>query len=178
MPYNNCQKIKKDGHRCNKQFRVPSHLWQMKYCPDCETNPKKQKNRRVSESNEIKMREYILALMERIPDVSKVVLYNENEHLVGIEERVENVKDQLDEYKRVIGDIKGNLTRNQQYLRKGITETSKQMREEINLLKDNFSQATEPEVVKLNKYMLILSNRILQLEQKVFAIIEEMGDED
>ena len=150
----------------------------MKFCPDCETNPKKQKNRRVSESNEIKMREYVLALMERIPDVSKVVLYNENEHLTGIEERVETVKDQLDEYTRVIGDIKGNLTRNQQYLHKGITETSKQMREEINLLKDNFSQATEPEVVKLNKYMLILSNRILQLEQKVFAIIEEIGDED
>lgn len=178
MPYNNCQKIKEDGHRCNKQFRVPSHLWQMKFCPDCETNPKKQKNRRVSESNEIKMREYVLALMERIPDVSKLVLYHENEHLTGIEERVETVKSQLDSFTLTVGTLKSIIGSNKTYMHKTINTLSNTMKEELNVIKKDFSQATEPEVVKLNKYMLILSNRILQLEQKVFAIIEEMGDED
>lgn len=178
MPYNNCQKIKEDGHRCNQQFRVPSHLWQLKFCPDCETNPKKTTNRRVAESNEIKMREYILSLMERIPDVSKLVIYHENEHLTGIEERVETVKGEVDEYKRVFGHIKSQLTRSRNYMLKSIEDSHKEMREELHLVKENFNQATEPEVVRINRHMLTLSNRIHQLEQKVFALIEEMGDVD
>ena len=178
MPYNNCQKIKEDGHRCNKQFRVPSHLWVLKFCPECEDNTKLRKNRRVSESNEIKMREYVLSLMERIPDTSKLVIFHENEHLVGIEERVETVKDQLDEYKRVFGDIKGQLTRSRNFMLNSIEDTHREMKEEVNLFKENFNQATEPEVVRINRHLLTLSNRMHRLEQKVFAIIEEIGDED
>ena len=175
MPYNNCQRIKEDGHRCNKQFRVPSHLWQMKFCPECETNPTKQGNRRIAESNEIKMREYVIKLMDLIPDVESLVPYSENKHLTGIEERVESVKGQLDSFTLVIGTLKGSIGTNKTHMHKTINALSNTMKEELNVIKKDFSQATEPEVIKINNYMVILSNRIHKLEKKVFNLIEELA---
>ena len=50
MPYNHCQKIMPDGHRCNKQFYVRTNTsTHLRFCPEHDTG-KKKGNRKMNDA--------------------------------------------------------------------------------------------------------------------------------
>ena len=176
MPYNNCQKIMEDGHRCNKQFRVPSHKWQMKFCPECETNPRHKGNRMNALANDLQIKDYLKALMETYPSVKDIVP-NKTE-IDEIRKVLKSFSDELDGMRIKRREIDRVLSANRTHVSKKLYEYTNIVNEELNSAKKDLLSLTAPESEKLQRQLLTLSNRLTKLEKMLKAIEDDWSDVD
>lgn len=176
MPYNNCQKIMEDGHRCNKQFRVPSHKWKMKFCPECETNPKHKGNRMNALANELQIKDYLRALMKEYPSVKDIV--PNQTQIDEIRKVLKSFSDELDGMRLKRGEIDRVLSANKTHVSKKLYEYGNMVNEELNNAKKDFFSLTAPESEKLQRQLLTLSNRLTKLEKRLKIIEDDWSDVD
>tara|TARA_R100000995_G_scaffold1763_1_gene1196 strand:- start:29998 stop:30531 length:534 start_codon:yes stop_codon:yes gene_type:complete len=176
MPYNNCQKIMEDGHRCNKQFRVPSHKWRLKFCPECETNPRHKGNRMHALASDLEIKEYLVALMKEYPSIKDIV--PSQTQIDEIRKVLKSFSDELDGMRLKRGDIDRVLSANKTHVSKKLNEYSNMVNEELNNAKKDFFRLTEPESEKLQRQLLTLSNRLTKLEKRLKAIEDDWSDVD
>jgi len=165
MPYNNCQKIMEDGYRCNKQFRVPSHKWQMKFCPECETNVKHKGNRMSALASDIKIKDYLLRLMEEYPSVKDIV--PSQTQIDEIRKVLQSFSDEMDRMRLKRGEIDRVLSANKTHVSKKLNEYSNLFNEELNNIRKGLNELTQPESEKLQKHILTLHNRVSKLEKRI-----------
>jgi len=176
MPYNNCQKIMEDGHRCNKQFRVPSHKWKLKFCPECETNPKHKGNRMSALANELQIKDYLRALMKEYPSVKDIV--PNQTQMDEIRKVLKSFSDELDRMRLTRGEIDRLLSANKTHVSKKLNEYSNIINEELNVARSELKELTKPESEKLQRQLLTLSNRLTKLEKRLKVIEDEWSDVD
>ena len=176
MPYNNCQKIMEDGYRCNKQFRVPSHKWNLKFCPDCETNVKHKGNRMSAMGEDLKIKDYLKSLMEEYPSVKDIV--PSQTQIDEIRKILKNFSDELDGMRLKKGEIERVLNANKTNVSKKLLEYSNMVNEELNNARKGLLKMTEPDAIKLEKQIVTLNNRIIKLEKRLQVIEDDWSDVD
>ena len=176
MPYNNCQKILDDGHRCNKQFRVPSHKWQMKFCPECETNPRHKGNRMKALATDLEIKDYLVALMEEYPSVKNIV--PSQTQIDEIQKVLKHFSDEMDKMRIKRGEIDRVLSANKTHISKKLLEYSNMVNEELNNYTKELAALTEPEGQKLQRQILILNNRLGKIEKRLKVIEDDWSDVD
>ena len=165
-----------DGHRCNKQFRVPSHKWKMKFCPECETNPRHKGNRMKNLASDLEIKEYLISLMKEYPSVKDIV--PSQTQIDEIQKVLKHFSDELDTMRLKRGEIDRVLSANKTHVSKKLLEYGNLVNEELNNAAKELAELTEPESQKLQRQMLTLNNRLNKIEKRLKVIEDDWSDVD
>ena len=96
MPYKYCQKVMKDGHRCNKQFYVRTNTSHLKFCQDCDSGV--SRNRRAVDAKIEKKAKFVDKMMKSYDN--KIDEYDAKfdsvrSVLIAMDKRIKNLEEAL-----------------------------------------------------------------------------------
>jgi len=148
----------------------------MKFCPECETNPRHKGNRMKALATDLEIKDYLVALMEEYPSVKDIV--PSQTQIDEIQKVLKHFSDEMDKMRIKRGEIDRVLSANKTHISKKLLEYSNMVNEELNTYTKELAELTEPEGQKLQRQMLTLNNRLGKIEKRLKAIEDDWSDVD